>query len=246
MRNLSWKFGIALLTFSIGTILVLAWLTFSNKSPESVDVSLPLKSENLSLAPIVAENSAKPKSVVVSNNTQITDKRKKQPIHFIKNGGELCENYLLKTIAKENFDGNQVSKLKNFNPDDETLSPELREWLDTSIHLDMLVAFELRDKKNKALLLRANIAGATGIAANFTNWFIQLDNRSIIFRSLSENPKLIFRDRNGLINYYSIGYGEAFLQNRDWENLTVDLEQYRISSDGSTELVRDEQNVKCE
>ncbi|HRK52231.1 MAG TPA: hypothetical protein PLN05_17570 [Pyrinomonadaceae bacterium] len=163
----------------------------------------------------------------------------------IKGGGQTCEEYLLKKIAKEKAGVGRTVKLKDFNTDDETLPPELKEWLQTSIHMEMLATFELRTKKKEALILRANIARATGIAANFANWFIQLDNRSINFRSLSKNPELIFWDKDGLLNYYSVDYGSIFLENRDWDNVTLDLQRFTIDAEGKSQLISEEQNVKC-
>jgi hypothetical protein len=109
----------------------------------------------------------------------------------------------------------------------------------------MLVTYELRHKEKKVLLLRANVAGATGIASNFANWFIRFDNLSINFRSLSEDPKLIFLDKNGLLNYYSVDYGDKFLEKRDWDNLTLDLFRYRINPNGESELLSEEYNLMC-
>lgn len=196
-----------------------------------------------SQTPNVAGKST-PANVAVNAQTPVVVKGDEKPI--VIKGGENCEEYLLKKIAKEKAEGSGTVKLKTFNTDDETLSPELKQWLQTSIHEEMLVAFELRHKEKKALILRANVAGATGIAANFENWFVQLDNHSINFRSLSKNPELIFWDKDGSLNYYSVDYGEKFLKNRDWDNLTEDLLRNKISLDGESQLISEERNVKCE
>lgn len=112
----------------------------------------------------------------------------------------------MKKVAKEKALGSRIVKLKSFTTNDKNHSRELEKWFQT-IHEDMLVTFELQYKKEKGLILRANVAGATGIAANFANWHIQFNNHSINFRSLSENPKLSYLDKSGSLNYYSIDYG---------------------------------------
>lgn len=185
-----------------------------------------------------------PLNIAANSQTPVNVQTNEKPVIKIKGGGELCENNLLKKIAVEKAEGSQIIKLKAFNPDDETLSSELKKWFQ-EIHSEMLVPFELQLKEKKVLILRANIAGATGIAANFENWFIQSDTYSLNFRSLSENPELIFFDKTGLLNYYSIDYGEAFLKNRDWDNLSLNLLQYKINLDGKSELIGEERNVKC-
>ncbi len=233
MRKSKWKLGIALLTFFIGTVFALVWLASENKPIKSFEVSLPQEPEIKASAQIVA-----------SNNVQTNDKASR-PVRFVKDGGEFCEKYLVKKIAKEKEEDSRTFKLKAFDIEDESLSPKLKDWLQTSIHTEMLVTYELRHKEKKVLLLRANVAGATGIASNFTNWFIQFDNLSLNFRSLSEDPKLIFLDKNGLLNYYSVDYGDKFLEKRDWDNLTLDLFRYRINPNGESELLSEEYNLMC-
>ncbi len=183
---------------------------------------------------------------VVKNGTSPDVIENEQTIHLIKGGGEFCEDYLLKKVGKERAEGSRIVKLKAFNANDETLSSELKEWLQTSIHMEMLVTFKLQRKERNVLILRANVAGATGIASSFNNWYLQLDNQSIKFLSLSENPELIFWDKDGLLNYYSVKYTSEFIVNKDWDNVTFDLLRYSISPDGESQLVREERNVKCE
>jgi hypothetical protein len=169
-----------------------------------------------------------------------------ETIRLVKGGGGFCEDYLLKKVDEERAKDGHVVKLKAFNPDDETLSPELKEWLQTSIHIDMLATFELPHKEKNVLILRANVAGATGIGSSFRNWYIQLDNQSIKFLSLAENPRLIFWDKDDSLNYYSVEYTGEFIVNKNWDNVTFNLLRYRINSDGKPQLVSKEQNVKCE
>ena len=59
MRNLSWKLGIALLTFFVGTIWAFAWFTFVPKPAGSLEVSEPLVSEVKT--PTVAPKTINPK-----------------------------------------------------------------------------------------------------------------------------------------------------------------------------------------
>lgn len=185
-----------------------------------------------------------PKPNVNANSQTLVVERNKKPT-FTKSSDGLCENYLLKKINEEKANGSRILRLKTFNPDDETLSPELKEWLQTKIHLEMLVAFELQSKEKKLLLLRANVAGATGIAASFENWFIQFDSYSINFQSLSDNPKLIFFDKEGLVNYYSIDFNYTSKENKNWDDVPLNLLQYKITSNGESQLVGEEPNVKC-
>lgn len=207
-----------------------------------------------------------PTTFVTPNNTQPIDDEKERPIHFVKHGGEYCENYLLKKIAKEKSKGSKLIKLESkepppammglsaenspivklevFQTDNKALSGNLERWLEDR-NIENLVAFQLRHKAKKALILGSTNLGATGVASNFENWHIRSDDYSVEFLSLSENPKLIFWDKDGLLNYYLIDLSDKFWENKDWNNLTLDLFRYRISPDGSAQLVSEEQNVRC-
>lgn len=51
MKSLSWKLGIALLTFFVGTVLALSWLTPESKPEEILEVSIPPALETPSVTP---------------------------------------------------------------------------------------------------------------------------------------------------------------------------------------------------
>jgi hypothetical protein len=178
-----------------------------------------------------------------SAQTAVDAHRDKKP-DIIK-GGEVCEGYLLKKITKEKAEDGRQVKLEAFNTGDEALSPDLKEWLETK-DKQTLVVFKLRNTEKEALILGSYNTKATGIASNFQNWYVRLGSHSLEFLSLSEDPRLIFWDRNGLLNYYVITYGSKFLENRDWENLTLNLLRYRVSPNGESQLVSEERNMRCE
>jgi len=161
-------------------------------------------------------------------------------------GGEFCERYLLKKIAKDRAGGSHTVKLRGFNPGDETLSPGLKGWL-RNMREDRLAAFELRSNKKKALVLRSVSYGATGLATSLECWHIEAEeNLSITYLSFSNNPGLVYWGKDGRLNYYSVVYSDEFIHNKDWDNLTFDLERHRVNPDGTTQLVSEERNVKCE
>lgn len=166
-------------------------------------------------------------------------------VHRVRDGGAFCENYLLKKIAKEKADGSRIVKLKAFNPNEEALSPELKTWLER-MDETKTAAYELKNDNKKVLLISSYSRKATGLSTSFQSWFIQLDNHSNEFFSFSSEPKLIFFDKDGLLNYYSVDYSDELIENRDWNNPIFDLARYRITPDGKSQLVSKEQNVKCE
>lgn len=168
----------------------------------------------------------------------------KEPI-ATGSGDWICEDYILKKIAKEKAKDSRVVKLKDFDPDKETLSPELREWFQP-IRKESFEASELRHKEKRVLIFHSIVLGATNYAANFESWYINLESHPIEFRSLSINPEFIFWDKNGLLNYYTVKYGESFLENKDPENLTLDFSRYRVNSKGKSQLVSRKPNVKCQ
>lgn len=142
-------------------------------------------------------------------------------------------------------EGNRIVKVRTFNAAAKTLSSDLKTWL-AKIDDEKLAAYEVRSNDKSALLLGSTNPGATGIASNFQNWYLQLDNYSINIQSLSENPALFFWDKDGLLNYYSVDYGEKFLEDRDWDNLTLNLNRYRVGPDGTAQTISEERDVKCQ
>lgn len=170
---------------------------------------------------------------------------KGRAIQHIADGGEFCEKYLLKKAAGEMAEGNRIVKVRTFNAAAKTLSSDLKTWL-AKIDDEKLAAYEVRSNDKSALLLGSTNPGATGIASNFQNWYLQLDNYSINIQSLSENPALFFWDKDGLLNYYSVDYGEKFLEDRDWDNLTLNLNRYRVGPDGTAQTISEERDVKCQ
>lgn len=241
MKHITFRLFLAFLTFTIGISFTAFWMFRSEISDLHISQIQNLPNTN----PTIDKNQTT--EDVAGNVFKFNDidNDDKPPIKIIGRG-ELCEeHYLLKKIAREKNKVSRIVELKTFKTEGETYSPELEKWFET-IHRDELVTFELRHKQGKGLIFRANVAGATGIAANFNNWHIQDSKHSITFRSLSDNPNLIFIDEAGLLNYYSIDYGYTFLANiRDWNNLTLDLKRYRINDDGESQLVDEELNVKC-
>jgi hypothetical protein len=246
MRNLSWKFGIALLTFFVGTILALIWITLDNKPIKVAEVQsrptkieIPVPDDKIPEPPSEDE---KPAKLNVSKNNS--------SIRCIKNGGQFCENYLLKKIAKEKSADSQLVRLKNFNSEDETLSPNVKKWIDFMWWEENHFAAELKNNRQKALLLRSHSRGATGLSSSLEDWHIEIENfYSDGFWSFSRNPNLVFWDKDGLLNYYSVIYSDDFLSatsDRDYSKLTFNIERYKINSDGKAVLVSEEQNLKCE
>lgn len=189
------------------------------------------------------EQKQPPAVVSTASSPQAVDKN--QRIQHIGDGGEFCEKYLLKKAAREMAEGNQVVKFKTFNTTAKTLSSDLKLWL-AKMDDEKLAAYEVQYKDKRALLLGSTNPGATGIAANFQNWYLQLDNYSVNFQSLSENPGLVFWGKDGLLNYYSVDYGEIFLEDRNWDNVTLNLNGYRVGPDGKAQTVSEERDVKCQ
>jgi hypothetical protein len=64
--------------------------------------------------------------------------------------------------------------------------------------------------------------------------------------SFSIHPRLIFWDKDGVLNYYAVVYSGEFVEHKDYENLTFDLERYRVGAKGEPQLVSTEQNIRYE
>lgn len=233
------------------TTIRLITITFLSFTLWGCSQGEPARTAEQNRTPAVASNNTSV-NVAINSQTHVVAANSQTPVAVQSNrkpviikGGETCEDYLLKKVAKEKDEGNRMVKLNVFNTEDISLPSALKKWLETKDE-ERLVAVELRFKEKKALMLGSRNLGATSIASNFQNWYVRLDGHAVEFLSLSKDPKLIFWDRNGLLNYYVITYGDEFLEDRDWDNLTLDLLRYSISPDGESQLVSEERNVRCE
>lgn len=117
MKNLSWKLGVALLTFFIGTVLALSWFTSQPKPEELLDVSTPLAlgTETVSVTP---------KPMNISSNQK--NRKSKLPsfvkgtwevVRFVEIGGHAYEKPDLAQAEvgkKITFDKFAVKYDKNF------------------------------------------------------------------------------------------------------------------------------------
>lgn len=166
-----------------------------------------------------------------------------RPPRTIK-GGPLCENYVLAKIAALKTRGSQLVKLKGFNTQNEIISPDLKKWLETA-DPEKLVSFELKSGEKKALILGSRNIRSTGLASNFESWVIEIDGHSIEFQSLSYDPRLIFWDKNGSLNYYVVDFSSEFIEERDFDHPSLDLKRFVINNDSKSQLVSEERNVKC-
>lgn len=247
MKFLSWKIGTAFLTFLIGIILTLIWLSPANKQiivegTNSTDSKLSVSEVKINETVFENKTSAT-KDVDSKNKPDETDFN--PPIRYIKNGGKFCEKYILKKIEAEKSPNNSLIKLTKFNPQNENLSPNVKKWLGF-MRLEDLEVTQLKNAEQEALLLRSTDLAATGLSTSLENWHIEIDNfYSEGFWSFSKNPKLIFWDKKGILNYYLVDYSDAFLSaasKRD--NLSFNIEHYRIS-EGKTELIEEEINLSC-
>jgi len=166
-----------------------------------------------------------------------------RPSQVIK-GGPLCENYLLAKIDLLKDPRTQLVKLKGFNAKNETLSPDLKKWLETA-DAEKLVSFELKSDVKKVLVLGSRNIEATGLASNLEYWAVEIDDHLIEFQSLSNNPRLIFWDKNGLLNYFVVDFSSEFIEERDFDHPSLDLHMFKINDEGKSQLQGEERNVKC-
>lgn len=245
MKNVNWKIAFALLTLLIGLFIILSLIMFTNNSSEIVVAQSDFP--EIKASTLLDKTPEPPSENETSVNRKISEA--KDSIHDIKDGDQFCEKYLLKKVVKEKDSNSRVTNLKIFNTNDKTLSPNIKKWLE-NMQEDILLATEVKNTRQKALLLSSRSYGATGLATNLENWHIEIDGwYSDQFWSFSKNPNLIFWDKDGLLNYYSVIYSDEFLSassDRDFEKLTFNIERYKINSDGKTNLISEERNMKCE
>ncbi len=101
MKNLSWKLVIALLTFFIGTVLALIWLTLNNKPAERIEVSPPLVSEIKMPMSVITENPQESSPVI------------EQPSNNVEIEFPVIENTIGLVVLSDNYDNGDFVQIYN-------------------------------------------------------------------------------------------------------------------------------------
>jgi hypothetical protein len=112
------------------------------------------------------------------------------------------------------------------------------EWLD-KIEKDSLKIYELQNNEIKYYFFSSKAKFATGLAINFTFWFVLVsnDNFNLEFISLSRDNRLIFFDKKTLrVKFFLLNYGDSFFWKRDWDNIHFKVELHKINKK-STDII---------
>jgi len=220
-------------------VLLTVFLWYGCPDRNSVNsFSSPSPSRTVESVDLVMANSPSP-----SPSPSPVPTRSQAKITSIK-GGPICQDYILQKVAKEKTSASKLARLRSFNTKDKTLSQDLVKWLETADDRKLAV-FELRSGDKKALILSSRNVEATGLASNLEYWYVEIEGNSTVFQSLSKDPFLIFWGKDGLLNYWVIDYSDEFVNDKDWDNITLDLEHFVLDSDGNSQLMKEEKYVKC-
>lgn len=165
-------------------------------------------------------------------------------VQVISRGGKFCEGYLIRKSSADRASDLSVSKLDKSSIDAEATKPPLSEWLHKVSDDTVLHAHNIRSNGKTATLM-ATPNRASGLAVNYRNWYLEVNGSSLSFSSLSDNPSLIFWDRDGTIKLYTVQFTKEFIIDKNWKNLRLDVLLYQWNGSGEYRLIAEERNLVC-
>lgn len=178
----------------------------------------------------------------------------------IQNLDDPCIHSLVQRILTERGNSTDIAELALFEADNGTIRerynrlirfvrsrsidadapPDFEKWLD-GIQLDQISVFEIRADGRSALAFRSLLSGATGMSVRYLQWMVVSEKSVVGFESLSDNPRMIFWDKEGRINYNAIVESEPKANaGGPW-----DAVWYRLSPSGKVEVVQADRRVDC-
>ncbi len=165
-------------------------------------------------------------------------------VQIIPGGGKFCEDYLIKQSRVDRAADLALQKLDKSSIDGKINKPPLSEWIISISDPTVLHAHEIYSGgRNATFLVTPN--SASGLAVNYRNWYLEVDGRPVSFVSLSENPSLIYWDRQGSLKFYRVDFTKDFIIDKNWNNVRVNVFLYRWEVSGEYRLISEERNLAC-
>lgn len=126
-------------------------------------------------------------------------------------------------------------------------SREIKVWLEEQAIIDSVKSYRLVANK-EFYLLSSPIKQATGLAVNFTTWFVidVSNNLSFEFKSLSENHQAFYFEKStDELHFVSFTFGESFVHQKDFDNIFYKIESYTIGKVGKRLVGEKESRCSC-
>ena len=104
----------------------------------------------------------------------------------------------------------------------------LKHWLDGIVRKELSLN-KVFNGMETYIVASGLLNNTTGLMSNFYDILI-VDikrDKSYSFRSLSRNNKLFYIDKGNNMNFYKIDFSESFFFNKDWNNVSFDIEKHK-------------------
>jgi hypothetical protein len=153
------------------------------------------------------------------------------------------------TIVAERLD--RVRKINRATPkrilfplNQKLKSRAVSEFLN-DVEVGELFAYGVKGPKETALIISTTRVGKPLSEDSIQDWFIQVGESAVRFRSIATNPNLIFWDKEGRLNYITLSYSDGVAIDASPNIVSLDFRRMQLRASGVTELIEEEKNVRC-
>ena len=127
------------------------------------------------------------------------------------------------------------------------INARLKSWLENEALKDSIKSYRLAGNK-EYYLLSSPIKQATGLAVNYTSWLIIDAENNLLFDiiSLSDDVRAFYFEKGtSNLHFVSFTYGESFIHQKDYNEISYTIESYIIGKNGKELIGKNDSNCPC-
>lgn len=108
-----------------------------------------------------------------------------------------------------------------------------------------LLAYRFRGPRQTALLMHTTRVGGPLSEDSIQDWFVQVGQNVVRFKSIATNTNLFFWDKEGRLNYFTVLYSDVAVKDVSSNLISLDFRRFRLLDGATTELIEEQKSVRC-
>lgn len=108
-----------------------------------------------------------------------------------------------------------------------------------------LLAYRFKGARQTALLMHTTRIGDPVSEDSIQDWFVQVGQNVVRFKSIATNPNLLFWDKEGGLNYFTVLYSEVAMKNVSSNFVSLDFKRFRLLDGDTPVLIEEQKSVRC-
>lgn len=156
---------------------------------------------------------------------------------------ESCDALIAERLDRVRKIGSRTPKRLGAPFNQKLISPTLNTLL-KDVSVGEVLIYRFKGPRQTALIMITTRVGRPLSADSIQDWFIQVGENAVRFKSIATNPNLIFWDKEGRLNYFTLLYSDVVAKDGSSNLASLDLRRLRLL-DGITEVIEEEKKVRC-